>query len=903
MGEPNGGESTRELSAGSDRQVLRFSTLKQGARFAERYEILERLGAGGSGEVFAARDVLGGGEVALKVLFPRGDDPQPLARLQRELGAARELRHPGIVRMLHLGEHEGLFYLVLERLHGETLASRLTRRGAFPPDEAVAMVTEILEALAAAHAAGVVHRDVKPSNVFLAEQADGSERVVLLDFGLARVAGDTTLTATGLVVGTPEYVSPEQARGETELTPASDVYSAGVLLWEILAGSPPFRGDSAVQILVQHDTGELPALPPAPRRVRRALGWALAKKASERPVDAEHLLGVIRGHRRVPHELFLRVLFRRRRLVAAGLALAAGAIGALTPTQVVLDDWHMLVRSPIGVPLGRAEPSLVVRDLLPLGRGKRLGLLANGGENCRPFPEGIPHGLFLIDPWTRRARGLELNPYAGFDAGGRLEHGVEDYDNVYIGRALRALPREGHETEQCYAAVFNHAGHYPALVLFFDSGGTVYGRMRHPGHLSFMADLEPTPREDAFVLFAGVNNELSSRSVVAGVRSGNLRGRLDVPPFGHEERNGAGSVAYYLLSSLQGGADLLVTDDGQARLRGFTTLRFDPRSGVPSQTRSRGGLSEAGWIEERDSFFGLLRRAALGGVRNRKARARELAAWTDDARYVPHRGAGLMRAAELLQEGGELEEALAHARAAASLETRVLEHHCRILDLLFRLRGFDALREEFIEDIPPWLQGTMIDRGLVFAAAQSRHHAADRERLHARLREQRRLTGVRSVYNFESKVLALHAADLEECRAAWERSTSPELKPEYSFLEALALLLDPGAALERAHTLVASHPRGHGGGAAVPLAALREYLALHGHGEAPSATELGAARKAAEESAKLRLDSRYWLAWERGLRAASARARGDAAEFERLRDEASRSPGAGPWLDALLEAR
>lgn len=211
------------------------------------------------GVVYEAQHLYTGRPVALKLLRPEvSEDPRRGERLIREAQAAAALDHDGIVDVLDMGEADGCLYLALERLWGRDLAAELELRGSLPPGEAVAVSLAVLSALGAAHCAGIVHRDVKPGNIFLARRG---ERVVpkLLDFGIAKVR-DVTLTTTGAILGTPHYMSPEAAGGELEPSPAMDVWSAAVVLYECLAGAPPFGGPTPTAVLMNVLRGELEPL-------------------------------------------------------------------------------------------------------------------------------------------------------------------------------------------------------------------------------------------------------------------------------------------------------------------------------------------------------------------------------------------------------------------------------------------------------------------------------------------------------------------------------------------------------------------------------------------------------------------------------------------------------------------
>ena len=256
-----------------------------GRRLGGRYRMGELLATGGMGEVWAAHDLLLDRPVAVKVLGGAlAGDGRAAERLRREARAAGRLEHPSIARVLDLGEHDGRPYLVMELLEGESLATRIDRAGPMPPDEAARVVAAVADALEAAHAAGVVHRDVKPGNVFLTSAGE----VKVLDFGIAWCAHDTALT-TGELLGTAAYLAPERVLGH-RATPAADIYALGVVLYELLAGHRPFDADSEIELAMAHVNANPPSLreaaPSAPPFLIAAAYQAMAKDPSARPPSA-----------------------------------------------------------------------------------------------------------------------------------------------------------------------------------------------------------------------------------------------------------------------------------------------------------------------------------------------------------------------------------------------------------------------------------------------------------------------------------------------------------------------------------------------------------------------------------------------------------------------------------------
>ena len=232
---------------------------------AERYEVLERVGGGGMAEVFRARDSRLSREVAIKILHAQyAHDDAFVERFRREARAAASLHDPHVVEVYDAGSDGETHFLVMEYVPGGTLKDGLRLEGRYPEREALDIGAQIAEALEAAHARGLVHRDLKPQNVLF----DAAGKVKVADFGIAKAAGDQ-LTQTSSVLGSPHYFSPEQAHGRV-VDERSDLYSLGVVLYELLTGQPPFDGDSPVEIAIRHVHDE----PVPPRRLVPDIGAA-----------------------------------------------------------------------------------------------------------------------------------------------------------------------------------------------------------------------------------------------------------------------------------------------------------------------------------------------------------------------------------------------------------------------------------------------------------------------------------------------------------------------------------------------------------------------------------------------------------------------------------------------------
>jgi len=249
----------------------------------ERYRLVERIAIGGMGEVWRARDTLLDRDVAVKVLKEEyAVDATFLRRFRDEAKHTAALSHPGIAGVYDYGEVGDTPYLVMELVPGEPLATLIARTAPLPPEQAMDIVGQAALALQAAHDAGVVHRDVKPGNLLI--RPDGVVKVT--DFGISRAVNSAPVTQTGTLVGTASYLSPEQASGRAA-TPASDIYSLGVVAYECLAGTRPFVADSAIGIAMAHATTEPPALPSdTPPLVADFVMRALSKDPAQRQPSA-----------------------------------------------------------------------------------------------------------------------------------------------------------------------------------------------------------------------------------------------------------------------------------------------------------------------------------------------------------------------------------------------------------------------------------------------------------------------------------------------------------------------------------------------------------------------------------------------------------------------------------------
>ena len=273
-----------------------------GRVFDEKYRLEERLGGGGMGTVYRATHLLIDRQVALKVLSQRfvGDETAQ-QRFRREARAAGRMQHPNAVTVTDFGATgDGYFYIVMELLEGRTLRDLLAREAPLDPARAVSIMLQASAAVGAAHQAGLIHRDLKPANIFIEQRSNLPATVKVLDFGVAKFAVEeqadedfNTLTQVGAVIGTPRYMSPEQCSGGGPLTPASDVYSLGVILYEMLTGNPPFGGDTSLAIALrqvsEQPTPPREIVPSIPEELQGIVLRTLAKNHADRPTNADEL--------------------------------------------------------------------------------------------------------------------------------------------------------------------------------------------------------------------------------------------------------------------------------------------------------------------------------------------------------------------------------------------------------------------------------------------------------------------------------------------------------------------------------------------------------------------------------------------------------------------------------------
>ncbi|MDH5674000.1 MAG: serine/threonine protein kinase [Myxococcales bacterium] len=267
-------------------------SLRRGMRVADRFVIEGALGAGAMGEVYTAHDETLDETVALKVMAGVSLlDPDAVERFRREATAARRITHPNVVRLHDIGVDRGVHFISMEYVRGESLRQRLARDGALPLAQVRNILAQLCDALEAAHGAGVVHRDLKPDNVLIDHGGD----VRVIDFGVARLPYREGLTATGVVMGTPEYMAPEQIQGK-DVDGRTDLYAAACIAFHMIAGSPPFKGDSPIAVGIAHCTETVPSLEDfrdVPAAWEVFIDRGLAKDPDERFTDAAEMRGAL----------------------------------------------------------------------------------------------------------------------------------------------------------------------------------------------------------------------------------------------------------------------------------------------------------------------------------------------------------------------------------------------------------------------------------------------------------------------------------------------------------------------------------------------------------------------------------------------------------------------------------
>ncbi len=324
----------------------------------DRFELLSQLGKGGMGVVWKARDRDTGDIIAFKLLHSIYlDDDDYVARLEREVEIARRIESPNVVKVLGYGRQDGVPYVAMEYVEGQSLRELLTERGKLGWAnwaEAKAILRQTAEGLAAVHAAGVVHRDIKPSNILIAK--DGTAK--LADFGIARANDLTRMTSSVTMLGTPAYMAPDM-----ETTEQSDLYGLGCVLYEMLSGAPPFVSESQQQVLMRH-IREAPDLDKLPADARPIAAWLLEKEVTKRAPSAAAVVAALNGTSHITHAV-PRTPHRRLRVAAMVGVPVIVALGGVSAVVGVVTFRGGSRKPVVAVAVDSASPSVFQNSLTP----------------------------------------------------------------------------------------------------------------------------------------------------------------------------------------------------------------------------------------------------------------------------------------------------------------------------------------------------------------------------------------------------------------------------------------------------------------------------------------------------------------------------------------------------------
>ena len=416
-----------------------------GMRVSGRYRLDARIGHGGMSTVYRGFDEVLERPVAVKVMDREvaGDSDQ-LERFRREARAVAQLNHPHIVTVIDAGEDDNMAYIVFEYVEGENLKDRLRREGPLPIPEAIAYAIEIARALSAAHSRQIIHRDVKPQNVLL--DSEGSAKIT--DFGIARTLTEEGLTGDGRVLGTTDYVSPEQALGH-KVTGQSDVYSLGVVLYEMLTGEVPFKGDSPVAVAMKHVREELPDVQRRREHVSAALAAiverATAKDLSVRYPDADSFASDL--------EEVLAIEAARSGQATGEATMVLRALPATTRRRA-----PFTARRSVGVVI-----ALVIAALLAAG-GIIYAVVLHTHRGVSASPEVVvpPH---LTQVFLGQNAAHDYNPFGTGPENPQLDSLAVDGD-----------PNTVWSTEQYYGGNLKHASGGVGVGLYLDAAPGVAGR-------------------------------------------------------------------------------------------------------------------------------------------------------------------------------------------------------------------------------------------------------------------------------------------------------------------------------------------------------------------------------------------------------------------------------------------
>ena len=445
----------------------------------QRYRVLNRIGSGGMADVYCAEDTQLGRRVALKLLYRRfAEDDEFVERFRREASSAAGLQHPNVVQVYDRGEWDGTYYIAMEFLEGRSLKQVVRDEGPLDPDRAIDIVVQVLRAERFAHKRGIVHRDIKPHNVIV----DDDGRAKVTDFGIAR-AGASDMTETGSILGTAQYLSPEQAQGHA-VSARSDLYSTGILLYECLTGRVPFEGESPVTIALKQISEE----PVAPSRLNPAVSPALedvvlhamAKDPAWRFADAEEFIAALEGARSAPAAgAFARVppstgsypaspftpaaaerADRRSLRWLLWLAPVALIVGGALAAYLLLQPHQVKVADVVGQRSDRAAQTLqtagfevrirsAVSDTVARGR-----VISQRPAAGRQADEGSTATL-VVSSGPGNVTIPVVSGLTQHSAQGRLERAglkhrarTETADSVAKGRVIESAPQEGTQLER-----------------------------------------------------------------------------------------------------------------------------------------------------------------------------------------------------------------------------------------------------------------------------------------------------------------------------------------------------------------------------------------------------------------------------------------------------------------------
>lgn len=390
---------------------------------AATYAVERELGAGGMATVYLARDVKHGRQVAIKVLHPDLSATIGAERFEREIKLAASLQHPHILGLYDSGSASGLLYYVMPFVEGESLRDRLDREGQLPIDDAIQLILEVADALGYAHKQNIVHRDIKPENILLS-----GGHALVADFGIARAVDDSggaKLTQTGMAIGTPVYMSPEQSVGE-KVGPTADIYSLGCMLYEMLAGEPPFTGKNAVQIMARHAMEQVPSLrivrQSVPEEVEEAIFAALEKSPADRPkscAEFTEILGMPLG-------------------ATATLRVMNRTSTRRTPTGMTRSYPTGMPEAPAATPIWKKPWVVALALLLVIGGAGAAWKLLGAGGAAAPDSGGFPAKTIAVLYFDDNSPNQDL----GFVADGITEGLIQSLSGV---QGLNVISRAGVE--------------------------------------------------------------------------------------------------------------------------------------------------------------------------------------------------------------------------------------------------------------------------------------------------------------------------------------------------------------------------------------------------------------------------------------------------------------------------